>query len=344
MIKFEPTIPIFITLLTLVPLFILCVVMIVKVKPNESDSTKLSWARRLVLVLCLILIALGPAVLSKEKRTSLTNLDILFVVDKTGSMSAEDMPGGKTRLEFVKRDIEYLTHTLPPAKFAAIAFDSHASEQVPLTEDSRAVRSWARALTPEITRYSSGTNISVSLETIYNVVNNIRAQNPDDKIALIFMSDGENNDGRGLAPFEALKDSVYSGAVIGYGTQSGGKMKEYFPSINSLLAPEKSAGDPSAHQGYIKEKSGEEAVSKLNEETLRQIAKDMGIKYILRENDENITDFAYSIFAKNWHEKPVDQNTYVWNLLVWPFEIIFALLMLWELLIQVLLHSGGSRR
>ncbi len=354
MIELHPTIPIFVTLLTLVPLFILCVFMIIKVQPKESDSTKLTWSRRLVLVLCLIFIALGPCILTKEERTSLTNLDILFVVDKTGSMSAEDMPNSKTRLEVLKSDIERLTYILPPAKFAAIAFDRRASEQVPLTEDSRAVRTWARTLTPEITKYSSGTNLGVSLDTIRSVVNDVRSKNPDDKIVLIFMSDGENNITSEIPSFEELNNLIYSGTVIGYGTPTGGKMKEYYPSISGLNNLNKlfgnadnsheSAADKNAGASYVKDKSGAEAISKINEDNLRKIAKDAGIKYFLRANDESIDNFAYGVFAKNWHEKPVDKNTLIASLLVWPFEILFAILLLWEMLMQVLLHSGGQKK
>ncbi|MDR1448008.1 MAG: VWA domain-containing protein [Candidatus Ancillula sp.] len=353
MIKFEPTVPVFITLFTLVPLLVLCIFMIIKVRPKEFDSTKLTWGRRLVLVLCLILIALGPCISTKEKRTSLTNLDILFVVDKTGSMSAEDMEGSKTRLEVLKRDIEYLTYTLPPAKFSAIAFDQRASEQVPLTEDSRAIRTWARTLTPEITKYSSGTNLGAPINTIYNVVDDMHTKNPDDKIALIFMSDGENNATNEVPSFDGIKDLIYSGAVIGYGTSTGGKMKEYYPSISGLMnldrlsdnagTSHKTTPDENT-QSYIKDKSGAEAISKINEDNLRKISKDIGIKYFLRENDESVSNFAYSVFAKNWYEKPVDKNTFVWSLFVWPFEILFAVLLLSEMLMQVLLHSGGRKK
>lgn len=66
---------------------------------------------------------------------------------------------------------------------------------------------------------------------------------------------------------------VNGGAVLGYGTDQGGRMKE------------KSSYSADEATGYIQDRSGEnagDAVSRIDEDTLRGIAAQLGVPYVHR--------------------------------------------------------------
>ena len=79
---------------------------------------------------------------------------------------------------------------------------------------------------------------------------------------VFLFSDGETTDGSELMSFSDLSPIIDEGAVLGYGTAAGGRM--YYPG-----------------RGYVKDSStGSEAVSCIDEDSLRQIADDLHLVYI----------------------------------------------------------------
>jgi Ca-activated chloride channel family protein len=352
---FQPTIPLVITLITLVSLAVLCIRQIAIVDPKKYDSDKKTWVRRLVMVLCLLMVGLGPCYQTSERRSSITNLDILFVVDTTSSMSAEDMSDQPTRLDAVKTDINYLTYALPPAKYSAITFNSYAAEQVPLTDDVRAVRTWAKTITPEISSYSNGSDFSTPVSQINQTVNNIYNSNPDDHVVIMYFTDGENTSGADLPDMSPFASRLFGGAVITYGTDQGGRMKSYTPSLDSIISLGKISGNSDAGAkadastsktkvpSYIQDpETNTDAISHVNEAVGQLFAKQLDVQYVHRIDAETITNLAKTIYAKNWHEQPIIQNKTVWNLIVWPFALLFGILVLFELIYQTSLHIGAK--
>jgi len=84
-----------------------------------------------------------------------------------------------------------------------------------------------------------------------------------------------------------LKKYVDGGAVLGYGTTSGGKM----------LIKDKYTGN----QEYLEDRSDypyEVAISKIDENNLKKIASDMGIDYINMSKQSNINSKLKEIKAK----------------------------------------------
>lgn len=81
------------------------------------------------------------------------NLDVILVVDRTTSISAEDYDGQKPRLEGVKSDLLSLIERLKGARIALITFDSSARISVPFTSDGSAAATALRALDQEVSTY-----------------------------------------------------------------------------------------------------------------------------------------------------------------------------------------------
>ena len=136
--------PLWLTAAVVVPLLTICVVAAVRAR-RTGEGTGRAWLRRGLMVGAVAVIALGPAV-PTSTTTVTSNVELFFVVDRTGSMAAEDYDGDRPRLEGVRHDVTALVDAMPGSRYSVITFDSQAARQLPLTTDSRAVYSWADTL------------------------------------------------------------------------------------------------------------------------------------------------------------------------------------------------------
>lgn len=128
-----------------------CVLALLRAR-RDDDGTQVSWWRRLAMVVTVLLIGATPAV-PGEADEVVSNVELYIVVDRTGSMAAEDYDGGTPRLDGVRHDLVALTEAFPGSRYSLIAWDSTASRQLPLTTDARAVEAWAQTLVQENTYY-----------------------------------------------------------------------------------------------------------------------------------------------------------------------------------------------
>lgn len=300
--------------------------------PAETSS----WLRRAALAVVTALVLAGPSVPSTQSAP-VSNVEIYFVVDRTGSMAAEDWAGGPsaggaTRLEGVKSDLAAIVDANPEARFSIIALDSSAARELPLTSDTTAVRSWIDSLQQEVTDRSSGSSMERALPLLHEVLAAAAKNDPQDVRVVFLLSDGEaTDDGAGAADAQAagvtwqgVGELVDAGAVVGYGTAQGAGMREFDGS-----AP--SATDPDAP--YIKDPdSGGDAVSVPDTEALAAVAQALGVPYVQRTgggDDVPASDFAeLSVEAvlSDGRRRLNDQRY-----LVWPLGLVAAGLFIWEL-------------
>jgi Ca-activated chloride channel family protein len=218
-------------------------------------------------VALLLVVALRPVTPLEGEQTQRMNANVFFVVDRTGSMNAEDYNGSEPRIDGVKNDMHEVMSMTEGARFSIIAFDSTATSELPLTTDAGAVSAWVDTLGTEPTRYSTGSNVDRPLATLVSAVNSARADDPDSSVLVYFLSDGENTDGKESQSFEALQPLVDGGGVLGYGTEDGGPMKAQ-------------GGENDGE--YITDSSGAEGISSIDEEQLNTIADSMGVPYLHR--------------------------------------------------------------
>src|SRR5690554_6504994 len=69
--------------------------------PGHDDASIVDWSRRLTITMLVIFIGFGPGRMVETTETARANVDVFFVVDRTGSMVAEDYDGDKPRLDGV---------------------------------------------------------------------------------------------------------------------------------------------------------------------------------------------------------------------------------------------------
>ncbi|OLT54570.1 hypothetical protein BJF88_08670 [Cellulosimicrobium sp. CUA-896] len=315
--------------LLVVPLLGLTVRQVVVAGRRGPDGVALpgapraAWVRRTGVVVLLALVGLGPSVASTSRDTSVANVDMIFVVDRTGSMAAEDYGPGRDqeRLDGVRHDVVSLAESVPGARYSIISFDSQASRQLPLTTDARAIASWAQTFDREITRYSQGSLTDRPLEELASALRGSAEQHPASTRLVFFLSDGEQTADGEPRSFADLAPLVDGGAVLGYGTAEGGPLKEYDPDVapedaEYLVDPSLPAEDGAAAR----------AVSVLDAETLRTLADQLGVPYVHREAP---TETASLVAGVDPEQVAADGRRDVtsYRPVVWPLALALVVLL-----------------
>jgi Ca-activated chloride channel family protein len=233
-----------------------------------------SWTRRAVIVALLLLVIARPGLPGGTARASVAELNVFFVVDTTSSVAAEDWNGHEPRLDGVRSDIESITDQLAGARFSLLSFDSTAIQRVPLTEDTTAVDTAAKAMRQEVTYYSHGSTISEANTLLATVLKEAQKSDPKRANVVYYLGDGEQTADTKPGSFVSSKPLVDGGGVLGYGTSQGGRMKEF-----------DGYGDEYSANRYIKDKTrpgDPDAISRIDEPNLRAIASELGVPYLHR--------------------------------------------------------------
>ncbi|GIG25597.1 VWA domain-containing protein [Cellulomonas denverensis] len=318
----RPLIPLALLLVLLLPMLGFCVWQAVaqrRAVAGERSGRGLAtggtghWVLRAVAVLALAVIGAGPSVSRPSSQEVGVGVDVFLVVDRTGSMAAEDYVDGSTRLSGVKQDLPALVAAVPGARYSILSWDSTASRQLPLSSDGHAVTSWADTLRQEPTAQSRGSNVGRPVDLLAEALQNAAEAQPNHVRLVFFLSDGESTDDEEVPSYESMADLVDGGAVLGYGTSEGGRMLK---------------DDGS---GYITDAAGQEAVSILDEAALQAVADQLGIPYVHRvgPDEAQLTGLVGDVQAES-ELRAEGRQILIWNPVVWPAAIALALILLVE--------------
>ncbi len=243
---------------------------------SRSDGSQFrEWLFRSALVLLLLAAALRPGVAGGSAQAATADVNVFFVVDTSSSIVAEDYGNHSPRLDGVRRDIMAIAGELAGARFSLLTFDSNAVVRMPLTTDTSALDTAVAVLQPQVTAFSKGSSVTSAGKLLAERLRSARDSHPERPRLVYYLGDGEQTSE--AAP-EALKVDaglVNGGAVLGYGTPEGGRMKEN-------TGP-RSSSDSGA--GYIQDRtsgSGRDALSIIDEGRLPWIAGQLGVRYVHR--------------------------------------------------------------
>ncbi|MCT9867807.1 vWA domain-containing protein [Paenarthrobacter aurescens] len=232
-------------------------------------------ALRCAAVVLLVLAALRPGWAGGQAQTAAADLDVFFVVDTSTSMAAEDYSGSETRMAGVRQDVMAIASELAGAKFSVITFDSKARVRMPLTQDATALQTTMTTLQPQNARYAKGSTVTGAGNLLKERLAAAKEQHPGRPALVFYAGDGENTSAEPPAPLEA--SNVAGGAVLGYGTASGGRMRESM--------------DTDA--GYVRDKTSDtprDAVSIADEAQLRALAGQLNVPYAHRTGTAPTSD------------------------------------------------------
>jgi Ca-activated chloride channel family protein len=241
--------------------------------PRRETGSGRDWLLRGVLVLLVMVAALRPGIPGGNAEAATMDVNVFFVVDTTSSIAAEDYGDSLPRLEGVRADIRAIAEGLAGARFSLITFDTNAAVRMPLTTDTSALDTLVTVLEPQVAAYSKGSSVTVAARLLDERLRAASDSHPERPRIVFYLGDGEQTSGKAPAPMRMETGLVSGGAVLGYGTAGGGRMKE-----NTGPGPDDGAG-------YIQDRSGgtgRDALSVIDEGQLRRIAGDLGVPYVHR--------------------------------------------------------------
>ena len=301
-------------LFPIIPIFWMIIISILFIIIILRTSKKLT---HIMIVLLLFLINLRPMIPNISSKTISNNMDILFAIDTTISMNAEDYNGEEKRLDGVKKDCQKIIEELNGARFSLLTFNNDTRISIPFTKDGMMTFEAIDIIEPIEELYARGTSLNTPRNEILNLLKRSYEQDPDRLRILIFISDGEITDDSTLKSYSSLKKYLDDGMVLGYGTEKGGKMK----------SPDRYA-EEYEEQYLMSYETFSDAISKIDEDNLKQIAKDLDIDYIHMDKTSNMNDKIKKIKNKMSVEMvSSEKKNYddLYYLLVFPLLILIAI-------------------
>lgn len=228
-----------------------------------------------------------------------SNLQVVICIDDTISMVANDQDG-RTRMEAAKEDCKFIVDSLQGAKFSVLDFHNETTVLCPFTNNSDHVKSVIDSISPLSTYYAKGSSLNTPKDAIVKTLK-MASQAEGNELAIFFISDGEITDDSVLESYMDAGKYVHGGAVLGYGTAQGGTM-----SVQHSWEEE-----PTEIMDYSDYPS-KPAVSKIDEENLRSIARDMGVVYIHMNNERELnavlSDLKSKLSLEVYTEEDVEET------------------------------------
>lgn len=212
----------------------------------------------------LIVSLVNPKMGSKLKTVKREGVDIVFALDVSKSMLAEDI--APNRLEKSKQIISKIIDKLGSDRVGVIIYAGNSYPLLPITTDHAAANMFLQNATPDIVS-SQGTAINEALELAKTYYNNDEQTNR----FLIIISDGEDHQEETKQMALNLSNEGVKVYTIGVGTENGGPIP--IRSNGSIV-------------GYKKDNKGETVITKRKPDVLQGIADSANGKYI----DGNRTD------------------------------------------------------
>ena len=307
--RIDPIIPIWV-------MAILCIAMLLFWRNNWK-----AYARQIVAVILIFCVNLRIMVPSDNVTATTQELDtyVLFVVDDTLSMLARDYDGDTERLTAVKNDCEKIIDKMDGAKFAVISFNNNANLVAPYTDNSDYAKSVIESLYPLESLYAKGSSLNICKDVMTDTLKRAHEKG-DGNVIVFFISDGEitSSDSR-LESFDEASKYADGGAVLGYGTEKGGRMyvKSYYSDQEEVIQ------DTSSYP-Y------KDAVSRIDEKNLKQIAGDIGVKYINMNDGQSQLEDVVNGAVKNSGGDSASRQVSGYVDIYYIFVAAFAGLMIYE--------------
>tara|TARA_R110002073_G_scaffold296322_1_gene462316 strand:- start:26140 stop:27177 length:1038 start_codon:yes stop_codon:yes gene_type:complete len=244
-------------------------VLLSKLAPNVSGFK--SFLKLLFFVLgisFLILALVNPKMGTKLKTVKREGVDVVFALDVSKSMLAEDI--APNRLEKAKQIISKIIDKLGSDRVGIIIYAGNSYPLLPITTDHAAAKMFLQNANPDLVS-SQGTAINEALDLAKTYYNNDEQTNR----FLIIISDGEDHQEETKQVAQNMSEEGIKVYTIGVGTEKGGPIPL---KINGSLI------------GYKKYK-GETVLSQRKPAVLKAIADAANGSYI----DGNKTDKPVSV-------------------------------------------------
>lgn len=227
--------------------------------PDVSSSRKSLkfWLMIAALVLLIVMLArpqMGTKI-SQEKRKG---IEVIISLDISNSMRAEDVV--PSRLDKSKMLVENMVDNFTNDKVGLVVFAGDAFIQLPITSDYVSAKMFLQNTDPSLIA-TQGTDLAGAIEL------SSKSFTQQDKVgrAILIITDGEDHEGGAIEAAEKARKNGIRVFVLGVGSTKGSPV-------------------PDGNGGYMKDNSGQEVISALNEEMCKQVAQAGGGAYIHVDN------------------------------------------------------------
>ena len=218
--------------------------------PDASKSRPIIKFTLLMVALALLIVAAArPQYGQQEKTVKRQGIEVMVALDISNSMLAEDV--APNRLDRAKQMLSKMIDNMTDDKVGLVVFAGEAFTQLPITCDYVSAKMFLNTISPKLIP-SQGTAIGAALQTAIRSFGN---QESDAGRAIILITDGENHEDDATAVAKQAQELGIQVFVIGIGKPEGSPIP--VPGTND----------------YIKDRSGQVVVSRLNEEMCQEIAQ-----------------------------------------------------------------------
>lgn len=279
---------------------------------------KMRYFRRIAIVALIIVALLNPTIRGGDAQRNMSNINVFFAVDNTGSMVAKDMNDGKRRYEQVREDVRKITELFAGSKFSIITIDYQARTVLPLVSDVNTVDSYAKAMGPRPTDFSVNSELSTLIAELNNKIDASVKNTPERKNIVFFFSDGEDNVDGGTKLSGINSDAISGGAVIGYGSVDGARLNviDYYGNIDD--------------DTNVRDSDHKEVTSRLDESNLNKIASAMSLKYYNRNKQKDIFKSTSNFVETDVFYSQDDTSLKTRTGLYWVFFTAAFGLLMWD--------------
>jgi len=249
--------------------------LIQKLSPEKSTFKPILKMVMFLLGLTFIIVGLvNPKMGIKAEKVKRQGIDIVFAIDVSKSMLAEDV--APNRLEKSKQLVSQLINQLGSDRIGIIAYSGSAFPVLPMTSDYAVAKMFLQSMNPGMIS-SQGTSIDQAINLASTKY--FDKKDKTNKL-LIIISDGEDHSDNAESTAEEARKLGIKIIAIGVGTQNGGTI-------------------PLAKNGYgeglQKDREGNIVVTKRNAEILSTIAKASKGGYVDGNSTKSVVDYVKKV-------------------------------------------------
>lgn len=251
--------------------------LLMRLSPDQSWFKSILKLFSLVLAFASLIIALvNPKIGTKLETVKREGVDIVFALDVSKSMLAEDL--APNRLDKAKQLTTQIINTLVSDRVGIIAYAGKAIPQLPITTDYGAAKMFLQNINTDMLS-SQGTAIDEAIQLSRSYYNDEEQTNR----VLIILSDGEDHNNASTDVAETAAEEGIKIFTIGVGTEKGGPI------------PIKRNG---VILRYKKDNNEEVVITKLDKETLVDIANNGNGIFIDGKNTQEVVDAISDVLQK----------------------------------------------
>jgi Ca-activated chloride channel family protein len=210
-----------------------------------------------------------------REKVEREGVDVVLVLDSSGSMATEDVP--PNRFFLARQALASLISRLEGDRFGLVAFEGEAYPLAPLTLDADALGLFLDTMEPGIVP-APGTSLGVGLVKGLDLFVDKGRRNK----VMVLVSDGEDLEGDVDQAIQRAKEAGVVVHTVGVGTEAGQPVPDFDADGRKI--------------GFKHDASGAPVVSRLNMAALEQIARGTGGRaFRLTPSDPSLSALASAI-------------------------------------------------